>query len=105
MTKPPRSALAADLLKRAKVNLEESYRKTDSSCGICYMIAGETLEEIEVVQSIRTYIQNKLDGCMFVGAWLIQQGVAHEDARNSEYIQEYRLAWLDQLIKDFTPKS
>lgn len=90
------------ILKRAKVHYQGTVQ-TYPMTGLCPCIRDDNRKEVYI---LRDYIAKCLGRHnLFVTEWLVENGHAEWIDLSYENIQAYRLAWLDQLIKDFTPKS
>lgn len=88
------------ILKRAKVYYQGTV-KNYPFVGLCNCINGGDPKDVLI---LREYISKCLGRHnLFVTSWLVENGHAQWSELTNENIQAYRLAWLDQLIKDFTP--
>lgn len=97
--KPKPSQTLVDALQVARVEMVE-LRKTypTQTFGICGRLPGNRAGDV-----LRAYISNSLGPYAFVESWLSGMYNIRQRVLTRKNLHEYRLMWIDQMIKDFTP--
>jgi hypothetical protein len=91
------------LLKKAKkrLDLKTSYHLASYVCN-AIELSVKTDEEHALMDDIHRLIQKRLEGSQTLYGWLCKQlSVGQISGATDEQIQNYRLRWMDSLIKEY----